>query len=59
MWIVQVIKEQEEVRVMTSNFSDKGWGAVLDRLVEISQREFRISSTAQKMKLPVKDFLSK
>ena len=59
MWIVQVIKEQEEVRVMTSNFSDKGWGAVLDRPVEISQREFRISSTAQKMKFPVKAYISK
>ena len=44
---------------MTSSFSDKGRSAVSDRPAEISRSEFRISSTAQKMKLPVKDFFSK
>ena len=33
--IVRAIKEQEEVRVMTSSFSDKGRAAVLDRPEEI------------------------
>ena len=37
--IVRAIKEQEEVRVMTSSFSDKGRAAVLDQPAEISRSE--------------------
>ena len=39
MCIVRAIKEQEEIRVMTSSFSDKGRAAALDRPAEISQSE--------------------
>ena len=37
--IVRAIKEQEEVRVITSSFSDKGRIAVLDLPGEISRSE--------------------
>ena len=37
--IVRAIKEQEEVRVMTSSFSDKGRIAILDLPAEISRSE--------------------
>ena len=39
--IVSAIKEQEEVRLMTSSFSDKGRAAVLDRPAEISPSEIQ------------------
>ena len=37
--IVRAMKEHEEVRVMTSSFSDEGRAAVLDRSAEISRSE--------------------
>ena len=46
MCIVRVIKEQEEVRVMTSSFSNKGRAAVLDRSAEISRSKIVILQKA-------------
>ena len=37
--ILRAIKEQEEDRVMTTSFSDKGRAAALDRAAEISRSE--------------------
>ena len=40
VWIARAIKEQEEeMRVITSSFSDKGRATILDWLAEISQSE--------------------
>ena len=41
MCIVRAIKEQEEVRVMTSSFSDKEWAVVLDQPAEFSRSEIK------------------
>ena len=39
VWIVQAIKEQDEIRVITSSFSDKERAAVLGQSAEISESE--------------------
>ena len=45
VYIARAIKEQEEVRVITSSFSDKGQAAVLDWLVEILRSEIIRATT--------------
>ena len=45
VYIVRAIKEQEEVRVITSSFSDKGQAAVLDWPVEILRSEIIRATT--------------
>ena len=41
MWMVRVIRGQEEIRVVTFSFRNKEWAAVLDRLEDNSQSEMK------------------